>query len=424
MEIKDLNLEDGIINLFNFTLNDDSKAMLRKLLLTPLPSKESALERQHILKGFLANINLYENYSYSKIDFREALTFLDTFTDKEYLPKRLKWRLRLSRHRFYRYRSKCIQLILLLHRLHSHYITKLSLSPFPESYKAEIRFLDDFLYSFRPAHYERLIRDNKFGIRHIVEIMHIISAKKKKLEIEAFHEKYTLLEAYLSAAMGIHWHGFAFPEFTESGLSLQDFYHPMLEKPVKNALETGTNVILLTGPNMSGKSTLLRAIGLCVYLGNIGFAIPAASGSMPFYHDISIFINLNDDLQSGYSHFMTEVVNLKKTVLTARSGNPTLAIFDELFRGTNNEDALEISRATLKGLLNFPQSLFFISSHLHQLTAMEEITSGAIACHYLDCNLKDETPAFTYELKEGWSDVKIGRILFEKEGLGELLGKR
>jgi DNA mismatch repair protein MutS len=52
---------------------------------------------------------------------------------------------------------------------------------------------------------------------------------------------------------------------------------------------------------------------------------------------------------------------------------------------------------------------------------MEEITSGAIACHYLDCSLTDETPAFTYELKEGWSDVKIGRILFEKEGLSELL---
>jgi DNA mismatch repair protein MutS len=165
---------------------------------------------------------------------------------------------------------------------------------------------------------------------------------------------------------------------------------------------------------MSGKSTLLKAIGICIYLGNIGFGIPASFGRMPLYSNISAFINLNDDLASGYSHFMTEIINLKDVVADVRHGNRNLAIFDELFRGTNIDDALEISRTTLKGLLNFPDSLFFVSSHLHQISEMEEIQDGRIAAFYLNCSLSNNTPAFTYMLKPGWSDIKIGRILFEK----------
>lgn len=419
MEIKDLNIPE-IAKLFDYTQNEDTKSCVNKMLFTPLPTLEDALERQDILKGFIANISLFENYSYSRIDFRETDYFIEKFNQNDYLPQNIKLKLNLYKTLYHEYRSKFVQVVLLLNRLHS-YIKNLPTKAFPENYKKELLSMDDYLSSYRLNYYENLIRENKLRIKHIIEFFGLIAEKKsKKLEI-AFKDAYTRFETYISIAKGIKAHQFIFPEIGHANLSVNDFYHPLLKSPVKNSLQTNCNIILLTGPNMSGKSTLLKALGICVYLANIGLAIPASTAKIPFYNNIDVFINLNDDLQSGYSHFMNEIQNLKKVITKAGSGKPGFAVFDELFRGTNIDDALEISCSTLKGMLNFPNSLFFVSSHLHQLTQMEEIESGKIACMHLDCNLNNESPEFTYQLKQGSSDIKIGRILFEKENMKELL---
>jgi DNA mismatch repair protein MutS len=153
---------------------------------------------------------------------------------------------------------------------------------------------------------------------------------------------------------------------------------------------------------MSGKSTLLKAASLCVYLGITGLAVPASNARMPFFNTISVAINLTDSIISGYSHFMSEIITLKNVLTEAADSSKCFAVFDELFRGTNIEDALEISTATLKGLVKF-------------------IKKGKIATCFIECELNDNTPEFTYKLKEGWSDLKLGRILFEKEGLNKML---
>ena len=77
--------------------------------------------------------------------------------------------------------------------------------------------------------------------------------------------------------------------------------------------------------------------------------------------------------------------------------------------------------ATIKGLVKFTNSLFLISTHLHQLKDMKEIKNGSVATCFIECELNDNIPAFTYKLKDGWSDLKLGRILFEKEGLNNML---
>jgi len=418
MDLKDLNIDNDIINLFNYTLNDNAKYKVKLLMSKPLQNKEAVNLRQHILKGFISNIAIFTNYAYSKIDFREVDLFLQNFTAGNYLPKFIKYRLWFSKQRYYIYRAHCVELILLYYKLHNQYIKKLSTAAFPEAYKNDIRFIDAYLSSFNVAYYEGLIRKGSLRTKHILEIFKLI--EKKHDDIFLFQKKYTLFEAYLSISTGIHYHNFNFPAIKDSGISLQNFYHPLLKKPVKNDFTSFSNVILLTGPNMSGKSTLLKAIGICIYLGSLGFAVPAKEASMPLYNNISAFINLNDDMQSGYSHFMTEILNLKKVVTEAAATKKSFAIFDELFRGTNVDDALEISRTTLKGMLNYPDSLFLVSSHLHELITMPEVADNSIQCHYLECELKDNTPVFTYRLKNGWSNLKIGRILFEKEGLNAI----
>lgn len=420
MDIKDLSISNDIASLFDYTQNDEARSCVKKMLATPPLSLDKAIERQDILKGFLANIELFQNYSYSRIDFREADYFIEKFTYKEYLPKRIRLKLWLFKALYYNYRSKFIQVVILYNRLH-HYIKNVPTAAFPNSYKKELVLIDDYLSCYRLNYYESLIRENKLRTKHIITFFRLIADRKSRRLDTEFKDAYIRFEAYISIALGIHKHKFSFPEIGSTALSLNDFYHPLLKSPVKNSLEAKTNVLLLTGPNMSGKSTLLKAVGICVYLAGIGFAIPASASKVPFYNNIDIFINLNDDLQSGYSHFMTEIINLKKVIQEAGTGQPGFAVFDELFRGTNIDDALEISRSTLKGMLNFPESLFLVSSHLHQLIAMEEIQSGKITCMYLDCNLQNNIPEFTYRLKEGSSDIKIGRILFEKEKMNELL---
>ena len=116
---------------------------------------------------------------------------------------------------------------------------------------------------------------------------------------------------------------------------------------------------------------------------------------------------------------MTEIQTLKNVVVQARSGRRCFAIFDELFRGTNIEDALAISKMTIRGLTAFQGSFFFISTHLHQLEEVARMDAIHTCC--IDCDLVAGRPVFTYKLKPGWSDLKLGQVIFRQEGLDELL---
>ena len=95
--------------------------------------------------------------------------------------------------------------------------------------------------------------------------------------------------------------------------------------------------------------------------------------------------------------------------------------FDELFKGTNIEDAVEVSKATINGLARFKSSSFIISTHLHQLKDVKAVAEKKIDTCYIDCAVNEGLPVFTYQVKSGWSDLKIGQLLFAKEGLYDLL---
>ena len=173
---------------------------------------------------------------------------------------------------------------------------------------------------------------------------------------------------------------------------------------------------------MSGKSTLLKAVGLCVYLARAGFSVPASCCAIPFFSSIAIASNLNDSLQNGYSHFMAEIQNLKSVIQATEGEESCFAIFDEIFKGTNAEDAMDLLQTTLNGLSQKKGSFFFISTHLFHLgEKLNSQQSRSVKKCHIECVLQEGTPKFSYHLKEGWSQLKIGKILFEKEGLKDLL---
>jgi DNA mismatch repair protein MutS len=420
--INDLHIEDEILPLFDFTYNLNSGQEVHDIISKTLVSKSEIAFRQDILKGFIGNHEVLKDYSYSSFNLSDVHNFFETFSAGSFFGLHLRRRLMFSEKERHYKRGKLIILILLFNKIHTQYLSRIDLKYFPAEYARELEMLNSFFIDFNLKHYESIFRKkNKISISHIVELTKIITEKVTSGHAASFWKRWFLFEAYLSISDGIIRNGFTFPVFQEGEFLLKDFYHPLVQNPVKNNLEANKNVILLTGPNMAGKSTLLKSISLCIFLGHAGLAIPASKAIIPFFTTISVAINLNDSVISGYSHFMSEIMTLKNVLAEVRGNAACFAVFDELFRGTNIEDALEISTATIRGLVKFTNSLFIISTHLHQLKNMEEIKQGEVATYFIECELHNNMPAFTYKLKNGWSDLKLGRILFEREGLNKML---
>ncbi len=416
--LKDLNIEKELLPLFDHSLNKFAKKEILKILETPLQSTNEIINRQNILKGFAANNKILKDYSYTVLYLNEVYSFLDEEKIEDLSQKKLKYKLFASKQEKTRYISRFNQLVLFFHRLQSKYFLRLDLEQFPKEYSFNIKRILQFLSKFELHKYEHIIREDRLKDKHVIKLTEKINDLKEKELIQPFWESLFLFEAYLSINKVLIKKNFTFPIFVENHIKLVDFYHPLIKEPVKNDFETTSNVIVLNGPNMSGKSTFLKSVGLCLYFGHLGIGIPAASGDIPFCNHFSIEINRRDDILNGYSHFMTEIMNLKNVVENAVSGQQCFAIFDELFSGTNVEDSFEICSTTINGLSKYKNSFFFISTHIQEL---KNVSNDQISNYYIDCELIEDKPTFTYKLKKGWSNIKVGRILFDKEGLNKLL---
>lgn len=420
--IKDLRIEDDLLPILDYTRNDFSKNILIGLMKEPLGLIESILNRQEILKGFISQHHVLKNFAYSRYDLMEVHDYLKSGNFLNQNERDLRVQMLLSQQLRYKKTGEFIQVVLLLNKFKNYYFSRLEVKSFPKEYRSDLIQINDMLNSLNLNYYEESIREQKFRSKQIAELYTVFYDLIHKEEMSGFWSKFFLFEAYLSLSFAVQKNHWVFPEFTKSGLSITDFYHPSIKKPVLNTIQSNHNVILLTGPNMAGKSTLLKSISIIIFLAHIGMAVPAAKAELPFIDSLSVHINLNDEISTGYSHFMTEILNLKQVLSIAKEGKRHFVIFDELFRGTNHEDALSISSTTIKGLCNFKDSIFFISTHIQELSQLEEVIQKKVDTYYIDCELNGKLPVFNYKLKQGWTDVKLGKILFEREGLDELLG--
>jgi len=116
---------------------------------------------------------------------------------------------------------------------------------------------------------------------------------------------------------------------------------------------------------------------------------------------------------------MVEIQNLKRIAIEANNEKKCFAVFDEIFKSTNTQDALEITNLTIAGLSKFQNSVFFISTHLHELKNILDFDQ--VMPVNLECSFSEGLPYFSYKLVDGWSEVRIGKTLFEQVGLVHLL---
>ncbi|MBA5792265.1 hypothetical protein H1R17_07885 [Flavobacterium sp. xlx-214] len=418
----DIGLIKDALDIFDVTLNVSAKNSLQSIFKTKLSSNEAIQERQQILKCFRINYVLFKQYHYPLIHQREVFLNLEQnkFTNILSFENPLK-KLNSNKQLAQDLKGKAIQFIHFFDFYYQTYLRSFDSSQFPDLYKSKYQQFVSYLNSFNLEEQKKRIIDKKFHLKETLEVVKIMETHYKNKQQQIFIDFFFEFEAFIAITNQSILYNFCFAETSESQVFIDNFYHPKLTKPVKNTLVNSNGVLLLTGANMAGKSTLLKSIGLCVYLHHLGLPIPATKAQIPFYNHIYIFLNNNDDLNSGYSYFMQEILNLKEVVVRCSNNETCFAIFDELFKGTNFEDAFAISQTTLNGLVKFNTSLFIISSHIHQLKQVVE-KQQTIQPYYLECLIKDNHPQFTYELKKGFSDLKLGQILFNSEKLNTLFG--
>lgn len=234
------------------------------------------------------------------------------------------------------------------------------------------------------------------------------------------------LEALISIAIAGKKNGFCFAEMLDSDapvVDLTDAWHPFLKAPVVNNASLGgnENVVFLTGPNMAGKTTFLRALGICVYLAHLGFPIPARQGRLSVFNGLLSSINTEDSVTQGYSYFYSEVLRVKKAAQFVKDTPKVLLIMDELFKGTNIKDAYDGSLMVIKGLAKNPNCLVVISSHLLELANdLKNVPSVSFSC--FSSKVVDGKPQFDYKIKSGISSERIGLLILKNEGVDKLLG--
>jgi DNA mismatch repair protein MutS len=414
LTIHDLHFQNEIVPLFDHVYNEFARDVLLQWMTDRPSSIEEVYSRQSILKALIGHNHLFRPFAYTRTEFHETYSYLKEVGARD------KTSFFLSRTRRSREIGQLSNLFLFFHKIDEAWFRDIRVAELPDDFRPTVTRIRRLFQDLEIERNHAVVRTRGFASTELPALTRLIKDKVRTGEVDAFWNDFFFFEACLSLAKGIVKHQFRFPAFIEEGLSIQGFYHPLIHNPVLNSIKVTETVTLITGPNMSGKSTLLKSIGLCVTLAHLGLAVPAEKCEMTWFDVISIAINLNDDILNGHSHFMTEVMNLKSVLLQVHEGRRCFAIFDELFRGTNPEDALAISRRTIRGLTRFKDSCFFISTHLHQLKE-STIAERDVHTHYIDCQLVKNKPVFTYTLREGWSDLRIGQVIFEQEGLNDLL---
>ena len=236
-----------------------------------------------------------------------------------------------------------------------------------------------------------------------------------------------MLDVYLAVANLAKEKGFSYAKALpkESNLfSATALRHPNINKAVANTVSFhhDSNLIFLTGANMAGKSTFMKAFGINVYLSHMGFPVAASNMEFSVKQGIYSSINVPDNLDMGLSHFYAEVLRVKKVAEEVSSGKDLVIIFDELFKGTNVKDAYDATLAVTAAFSEYNNCFFIISTHI--IEAGEVLKQQPnIQSLYLPTMMNGSVPTYTYQLQPGISSDRHGMMIIENEGVLELLEK-
>lgn len=205
--------------------------------------------------------------------------------------------------------------------------------------------------------------------------------------------------------------------------------HPVVEKVmgrqsyVPNDVKMADNVdiLLITGPNMSGKSTYMRQLALTVVLAQMGCFVPAESATLPIFDQIFTRIGAADDLIAGQSTFMVEMQEANRAIQNATP--QSLILFDEIGRGTATYDGMALAQAIIEFVHNHVHAKTLFSTHYHELTVLDQTLTKLKNVH-VGAVEKDGDLVFLHKMEDGPADKSYGIHVAKLAGMPEeLLGR-
>ena len=224
-----------------------------------------------------------------------------------------------------------------------------------------------------------------------------IDTKRKEIEdVFLFVGEIDSIISVASLRKGLN--NFCIPEIIDEQkkLSVQETYHPLIEYCVKNNLYVNEKSILLTGSNMSGKTSFIRTIAINVISGLTINTCFAKHFSLPRMRIFSA-IRISDDLLNDRSYYFEEVMTIKEMIDKSKSGNINLFLLDEIFKGTNTIERISAGKAVLSSL-NENNNIVFVSTHDIELA---DLLKDEYDLYHFSEIVDHKTVAFDYKLKDG-----------------------
>ncbi len=252
-------------------------------------------------------------------------------------------------------------------------------------------------------------------------------AIKRLQKLAAIIASLDVLQSFAVVSEDYH---FVKPELVPGhDLEIKQGRHPVVEKvlgrqsyvPNDVRMNDDTNILLITGPNMSGKSTYMRQLALTVIMAQMGCFVPAEAAQMPIFDQIFTRIGAADDLISGQSTFMVEMQEANRALSHATANS--LILFDEIGRGTATYDGMALAQAIIEYVHNRVHAKTLFSTHYHELTALEDSLKQLRNVH-VGAVEQDGDLVFLHQMQPGPADKSYGIHVAKLAGMPEQLLKR
>ena len=237
------------------------------------------------------------------------------------------------------------------------------------------------------------------------------------------------IDCYQALAEVSAVHGYVRPSFTENELDIEGGRHPILDDLMKNPryvansihLDQEDYILLITGPNMGGKSTYMRQTALIIIMAQIGCFVPAKSCRMPVFDKIFTRIGASDDILSGQSTFMVEMTEANRALQEAT--DRSLILFDEIGRGTSTYDGMALAQAMVEYISACVHAKTMFSTHYHELTTLAE-SIGHMRNVHVAVRENNEDVTFLYKIKDGPAGHSYGINVARLAGLPDAVLER
>lgn len=246
--------------------------------------------------------------------------------------------------------------------------------------------------------------------------------------LETVREVLSELDVYIGVGNLARLNGWGYaralaPAPGDNIVRIEGLRHPAVSNAVGNSivLDKDANMLFLTGANMAGKSTFMKAFGVSLYLAHMGFPVAAAEMAFSVRDGLFSSINVADDLSLGHSHFYAEVLRVKKVAQAVSEGKRLVVLFDELFKGTNVKDAYDGTLAVTEAFSRYRSCAFIISTHIVEAGEVLRKRRENLRFAYLPTVLEDGRPRYPFVLEEGIAADRVGMMIIENERILEII---